>query len=96
MCLSLISTPCIRVNTLYFLNQIILHSLCTADCKNVMRIYGTFCNSGTGFDFLTFFYGNAGTKRNQIRLLVSDFIVGYNNMTVLLISSKGNYTTDFT
>ena len=84
------------INTLYFLNQIILHSLCTADCKNVMRIYGTFCNSGTGFDFLTFFYSNAGTERNQIRLLVSDFIVGYNNMTVLFDFLKGNYTADFT
>ena len=38
------------VNALYFLDQVILYGLCTADSEDIMRVDGTLCNSGTRLD----------------------------------------------
>ena len=44
------------VNSLYFLEEIILYGSDSLDLEKIMRIDGTFGEIVTGFDYLSFFY----------------------------------------
>jgi DNA-directed RNA polymerase subunit beta' len=55
----------VDINTLHticflnFLNEVVLNSFCTLNCKNIVWIYRTLCNHFTSLDDLTFFNTNS-------------------------------------
>ena len=70
------------VNPAHLPKDIILHRTNTLDLDDIMRIDGTFCQLVSGFQDRAILDLDMGTVRNQIRLCLSRFVVGHNDLTL--------------
>ena len=91
-----INTLC-TICKLNFLNKVVINSLFTENCKNIVRINSTESKLSTLSNMSTLYdiFAKSCTVRNKILLLLSSILIINDNVTALFDFLKTNITFDF-
>ena len=72
------------VYTLYLAQHIVLHCTDSLDLEQIVRVHATFCQFISGLQFLAVHNLDTGAVRNQVRLAFTRFLVGDDDLSLLL------------
>ena len=72
------------VNSLYFLDHVILYGTKSFDLQDIVRIYTTFCQLISGLQIYTILNLDTGTVWDQVCFGFSCLIICYNDLTLFL------------
>ena len=91
-----INTLC-TICKLNFLNKVVINSLFTENCKNIVRINSTESKLSTLSNMSTLYdiFAKSCTVRNKILFLLSSILIINDNVTALFDFLKTNISFDF-